>query len=75
VRRVELDERWHVGFGLRCLMEAQPSAELLEDLIARADDAVAAWGDAVPTATRELTARKCARRLSAAGLIERRAAA
>ena len=23
VRRVELDERWHIGFGLRCLMEAR----------------------------------------------------
>ena len=27
VRRVELDERWHIGFGLRCLMDVQPSAE------------------------------------------------
>jgi ribonucleoside-diphosphate reductase beta chain len=75
VRRVELDERWHIGFGLRCLIEAQPPQDLLEDLIVRAEDAVAAWGDAVPAATRETTARKCARRLSVAGLIERRAAA
>ena len=25
VERVERDERWHIGFGLRCLIEAQPS--------------------------------------------------
>ena len=28
VERVERDERWHVGFGLRCLVETQPTAEL-----------------------------------------------
>jgi ribonucleoside-diphosphate reductase beta chain len=75
VERVELDERWHIGFGLRCLIEAQPSPELLVDLLARAEDAAAAWGDAVRPATREAVARACARRLSVAGLIERRAAA
>jgi ribonucleoside-diphosphate reductase beta chain len=75
VRRVELDERWHIGFGLRCLIEAQPSQDLVEDLIGRAQEAVAAWGDAVPAATQETIARKCARRLSVAGLVERRAAA
>jgi ribonucleoside-diphosphate reductase beta chain len=75
VRRVELDERWHVGFGLRCLMEAEPSPGLVEDLLARAEDAAAAWGDAVPPATRERVARMCHRRLSVAGLVEARAAA
>jgi ribonucleoside-diphosphate reductase beta chain len=74
VQRVELDERWHIGFGLRCLIEAQPSADVLDDLLARAEDAAAAWGDAVPPATRERAARKCARRLSVAGLIEAHAA-
>src|SRR5215212_5603703 len=69
-RRIELDERWHIGFGLRCLIEAQPSPDLLDDLLARAEDAAAAWGDAVPPATRERIARRCARRLSVAGLIE-----
>jgi ribonucleoside-diphosphate reductase beta chain len=74
VGRVELDERWHVGFGLRCLIEAQPSPDLLDDMLARAEDAAAAWGDAVPAATRERAARMCHRRLSVAGLIERPAA-
>ena len=75
VKRVELDERWHIGFGLRCLTEAQPSQELLTDLLGRAESAAAAWGDAVPQETRERSARMCARRLGAAGLVGRRAAA
>ena len=37
IERVERDERWHVGFGLRCLVETQPSAELLDDLLERAE--------------------------------------
>ena len=75
VQRVERDERWHIGFGLRCLIEAQPSPDLLEDLVARGEEAAAAWGDAVPTGTRERAARICARRLAVAGLIGSRAAA
>jgi ribonucleoside-diphosphate reductase beta chain len=75
VERVELDERWHIGFGLRCLVEAQPSRDLLDDLLARAKDATEAWGDAVPPATREHIADVCHHRLSAVGLIEAHAAA
>jgi len=75
IERVELDERWHIGFGLRCLIEAKPSPDLLDDLLARAEGAADAWGDAVPAATRERIAPMCARRLSVAGLIGARAAA
>jgi ribonucleoside-diphosphate reductase beta chain len=75
VERVERDERWHVGFGLRCLVETQPSMEILDGLLARAEEAAAAWGDAVPAATRRESAEKVARRLRAAGLIETPAAA
>jgi ribonucleoside-diphosphate reductase beta chain len=64
VARVERDERWHIGFGLRCLIETYPSSDLLEDLMARAEDAADAWGDAIPVATRERAVRMCARRLS-----------
>ena len=74
VRRVELDERWHIGFGLRCLIESQPSQDLLEDLQARGEDAAAAWGDAVPSAIRERAADMCHHRLSAVGLIDPRVA-
>jgi ribonucleoside-diphosphate reductase beta chain len=75
VQRVELDERWHIGFGLRCLIEARPSRDLLDDLLARAKDATEAWGDAITPATREHIADLCHHRLAAVGLIEARAAA
>jgi len=74
VARVERDERWHVGFGLRCLIETQPSQERIDDLAARAWDAAAAWGDAVPAAIREFSARTCAHRLHVSGFTETRAA-
>jgi ribonucleoside-diphosphate reductase beta chain len=75
VGRVELDERWHIGFGLRCLIEAQPSRDLLDELLARADEAAAAWGDALPDETREYIADACHHRLVAVGLIEPHGAA
>jgi ribonucleoside-diphosphate reductase beta chain len=75
VERVERDERWHVGFGLRCLVESQPSRELLDGLLVRAREAAEAWGDAVPAATRDKSAQKVAHRLHVAGLIEGREAA
>ena len=70
VERVELDERWHIGFGLRCLMEAQPSRELLDDLLAHAAEAAEAWGDALPEETRDHIADACHHRLVAVGLIQ-----
>ncbi len=70
VERVECDERWHVGFGLRCLIETEPSDDVLDDLLARAEQAAGAWGDAVPAAVREESACKVARRLHAAQLID-----
>jgi ribonucleoside-diphosphate reductase beta chain len=75
VERVERDERWHVGFGLRCLVETQPSPEFLDDLQVRGAEAAEAWGDAVPAATREESAQKVAHRLHVAGLIDAREAA
>src|SRR5206468_5450762 len=47
VQRVERDERWHIGFGLRCLIESQPPHDFLDRLLAGAEAAAAAWGDAV----------------------------
>ncbi len=75
IEHVDLDERWHIGFGLRNLLELQPSAEVLDHLLARVQDATTAWGDAVPAAAREHAARMFTRRLSVVGLIESRAAA
>jgi ribonucleoside-diphosphate reductase beta chain len=70
IERVARDERWHVGFGLRCLKETEPSTAVLDDLLTRAEDAAAAWGDAVPAAIRARSAHKVAHRLHAAGLIK-----
>ena len=74
VERIERDERWHVGFGLRCLIESEPSQELIDDLAARAGAAAAAWGDAVPDAIRERSAATCAHRLHVSGFTETAAA-
>jgi ribonucleoside-diphosphate reductase beta chain len=74
VERIERDERWHVGFGLRCLIESEPSQEHVDELVTRAGAAAAAWGDAVPAATREHSARTCAHRLHVSGFTETRAA-
>jgi ribonucleoside-diphosphate reductase beta chain len=70
IERVERDERWHVGFGLRCLVETEPSEAVLERMLSRAEEAAAVWGDAVPAATRRQSARKVAHRLNAGGLID-----
>ena len=75
LEHVVRDERWHVGFGLRCLIETQPSEGVLAGLLERAGAAAAAWGDAVPAATREASAGKVAHRLHVSRLIETRAAA
>jgi len=70
IERTERDERWHVGFGLRCLIETNPSTELLDDLLRRAAEAAAVWGDAVPSTIREHSARKVAHRLHVAQLTD-----
>jgi ribonucleoside-diphosphate reductase beta chain len=75
LERVQADERWHVGFGLRCLIECQPSRELLDELLARSEDATGAWGDVLPASTREFMADLSHHRLAAVGLIEPHAAA
>jgi ribonucleoside-diphosphate reductase beta chain len=68
VRRVELDERWHVGFGVRCLTEAADPQIILDDVLTRATEAADAWGDAVAPATREFAVTLCRRRLTVAGM-------
>jgi ribonucleoside-diphosphate reductase beta chain len=75
IERVERDERWHIGFGLRCLIDAQPSPELIDEVLASAEDAAGAWGDAVPAEIREAVVPMCRRRLAVAKLIGAGAAA
>jgi ribonucleoside-diphosphate reductase beta chain len=69
VERVEKDERWHIGFGLRCLIDAKPSPELVDEVLALAEEASGAWGDVVPAEIREAVVPMCRRRMSIAKLI------
>ena len=75
VERVERDERWHIGFGLRCLIDAQPAPELIDEVLASAEDAAGAWGDAVSKEIQEAVVPMCHRRLAVAKLLGERAAA
>jgi ribonucleoside-diphosphate reductase beta chain len=69
VTRVDLDERWHIGLGLRHLSRARPSADEVAALVSRAEQVAEVWGDAVPTATKRYAVTMCRRRLSVAGLL------
>jgi ribonucleoside-diphosphate reductase beta chain len=64
VYHVELDERWHIGFGLRCLIDARPSPDLIDNVLARAEECAAAWGDALPDEIREMVVPMARRRLA-----------
>jgi ribonucleoside-diphosphate reductase beta chain len=74
VTRVDLDERWHIGLGLRHLSQARPSPEQVDGLLQRAEAVAEAWGEAVPAATKRYAVTMCHRRLSAAGLLRDAAA-
>jgi ribonucleoside-diphosphate reductase beta chain len=64
VYHVELDERWHIGFGLRLLIDAKPSRALVDGILARADEAAAAWGDALPRDIRDMIVPMARRRMN-----------
>jgi ribonucleoside-diphosphate reductase beta chain len=70
VTRVDLDERWHIGLGLRHLSHARPSPEQVDALLARAEAVVEVWGDVVPAATKQYAVTMCHRRMSVAGLLQ-----
>jgi ribonucleoside-diphosphate reductase beta chain len=71
VELVERDERWHVGFGLRCLLDLEPPPDLIADLLDAGEEAATAWGDAVPAAVRARAGAMHRRRLAAVGLAPR----
>src|SRR6185295_9667343 len=50
------------------LLEAQPSRELLEELLSRAEDAAEVWGDVVSAAMRRACAQRVMHRLHVSGL-------
>jgi ribonucleoside-diphosphate reductase beta chain len=66
--RIERDERWHVGFGLRCLVDLRPDASVVAALDAAGDGAVDGWGDAVPAHLRRRAVAMHRRRLACVGL-------
>src|SRR3954470_18075255 len=66
VYHVELDERWHIGFGLRCLIDMKPSHELIDAILSRAEEAAAAWGDALPGEIRDMIVPMAHRRMAVA---------
>ena len=74
VTRVDLDERWHIGLGLRHLNQTRPSADRVRALLARAEEVAEVWGDVVPPATKRYAITMCHRRLSVAGLLHAAAA-
>jgi ribonucleoside-diphosphate reductase beta chain len=74
VGRVERDERWHVGFGVRCLTAAR-RPDILDQILERAAEAAAVWGDAVTPETRDYAVDLVRRRLAIAGLVPKPTAA
>jgi ribonucleoside-diphosphate reductase beta chain len=69
VEHVELDERWHVGFGVRTLVK-DGSADVVAHVPERAAEAAAAWGDVVSAETQEQTVALVRRRLALAGAVD-----
>jgi ribonucleoside-diphosphate reductase beta chain len=63
LRRVLLDERWHIGLGVRVL-RGEPGATPSVD----GARAIEAWGDLLSSEQREATLQVHRRRLAAAGL-------
>ena len=39
------DERWHIGFGARCLQDADPAPETVARIVAEGEAAATAWSD------------------------------
>ena len=70
VDRVERDERWHIGFGLRCLMDARPSPDVIDGVLALAEEASGAWGEVVPAEIREGIVPMCRHRLRVGRLLD-----
>jgi len=66
---VERDERWHVGFGLRCLLDLGPEPETVAGLLRDGEVALDAWGGAVPAEIRSRVLAQHRRRLAAFGLL------
>ncbi len=69
VELVHRDERWHIGFGARCLQDLDVSPEAVQTIVDEGEAAVDAWGDLVPPRHSRKMAQLHRRRLRAAGLL------
>jgi ribonucleoside-diphosphate reductase beta chain len=65
VELVLRDERWHVGFGTRCLQDAGPGAAALEAVVREGTAAAGVWSDVVGDAVADKVVAMLHRRLSA----------
>jgi ribonucleoside-diphosphate reductase beta chain len=65
VELVLRDERWHVGFGTRCLDDAAPAPEALEAVVREGTAAARVWQDVVGEALAAKVVAMLHRRLSA----------
>jgi len=69
VELVERDERWHVGFGLRCMLDLRPEPATVASLLREGASAIDAWGPVVPAVIRSRVLAQHRRRLAAFGLL------
>jgi len=69
VELVERDERWHVGFGLRCMLDLRPEPATIASLLRQGEGALDAWGPVVPAVIRSRVLAQHRRRLAAFGLL------
>ncbi len=68
VELVHRDERWHIGFGARCLQDSEMSREALDRIVAEGEAAADAWGGLVSSRHSRKMAQLHRRRLRATGL-------
>lgn len=66
---VHRDERWHIGFGARCLQDLDVSHEHVEQIVSEGESAVNAWGWLVSPHHSRKMMQMHRRRLRATGLL------
>lgn len=71
VELVHRDERWHIGFGARCLQDLPLKTGTVDRILAEGEEAVSVWGDHVAPKHTEKMMQLHRRRLRAAGLLKK----
>jgi ribonucleoside-diphosphate reductase beta chain len=65
MERVLRDERWHVGFGGRCLQDSGLTPQEIAEVLREGEQAARSWGDAAGAIHPEKVLRMLRRRMSA----------